>query len=133
MGAVPGRSTQSLAVTVVDELWNALDNALTLKRRRGATIGRLIQLLQKRFPDMPGDYLSEENCLLSREMLTASQLQQCDPRHDRAEPYQMHGPVVVFEHAGQRYIFDGTNRLNVWLRSWNTERHETIIVRRRGT
>jgi len=123
----------SLAVTIVsDELWKALDNALTLKRARNATLTRLNELLRKRFPEMPDGYLTENNCELSRQMLTAVQLQKFNPGHDRVEPRQMSGPVVVFEHAGERYMFDGTNRLNVWLRDGEGKAHETIIVKRRN-
>jgi hypothetical protein len=111
------------------ELWKALDNALTFKRTRNATLTRLNELLRKRSPEMPDGYLTENNCELSREMLTAVQLQQFNPGHDRAEPRQMSGPVVVLEYAGDRYMFDGTNRLNVWLRNRDAEAHETIIVK----
>lgn len=127
-----GRSLNSVVSRhpMSDDLWSALDNALTLKRRRDATVARLNQLLQKRFPDMPDGYLTAGNCELSREMLTAVQLQQFNPRHDRTEPHQMNGPLVVFEQRGERYLFDGTNRLNVWLRDGDAEEHETIIVKR---
>jgi len=117
--------------TLDDVLWPALDTALTAKRTRDATIARLDQLLRKRFTDLPGNYLTQDNCELWRESLTAEQLQRFNPGHDRAEPRQMSGPVVVFERGSERYMLDGTNRLNVWLRDGDNAVHETIIVRKR--
>jgi hypothetical protein len=39
--------------------------------------------------------------------------------------------LVVFEHQGERYMIDGTNRLNVWLRDGDEERHDAIIIKRK--
>jgi hypothetical protein len=114
-----------------EDLWQALDTVLTLKRTRQATVARLNALWRKRFPEARGFDLTEENVQLSRQSFTAGELQRFNPGHDRAEPQQMNGPVVVFEQAGERYMFDGTNRLNVWLRSGDQARHEAIIVKRK--
>ena len=56
-----------------------------------------------------------------------------NPKHSRMAPRQMTGPVLACEYLGQTYIFDGTNRLNVWLRDGDIEQHETIIVRAKQT
>jgi hypothetical protein len=114
-----------------DDFWQALDIALTLKRTRQATLATLNHLMKKRFPHLPDEYLTQDNCDVWGESLTAGQLQQCNPRHSDANPRQLTGPVVVFEHEGQRYMFDGTNRLNVWLRDGNKECHDAIIIKRK--
>ena len=77
------------------------------------------------------DNSTRDNCDVWGESLTAAQLQQCNPLHSNANPRQMTGPVVVFEYEGGRYMFDGTNRLNVWLRDGDKERRDAIIIKRK--
>ena len=99
------RTSETLGVTVaaVDEdIWQALDISLTPKRTRQATLSRLSQSLRKRFADFPDNNLTEGNCELWRESLSAEQLQRCNPGHARTEPYQMSGPVVVLERGSER-------------------------------
>jgi hypothetical protein len=71
----------------------------------------------------------QDNCDVWRESLTAAQLQQCNPGHSDANPRQLTGSVVVFEREGERYMFDGTNRLNVWLRDGDKECRDAIIIK----
>ena len=60
-------------------------------------------------------------------------MKQCNPGHARALPKQMPGPpLVVFEHQAERYMIDGTNRLNVWLRDGDQEGHDAIIIKRKA-
>jgi hypothetical protein len=112
-----------------DDLWQELDVALTLKRTRSATLARLNHLLLKRFPGTPDNYLTQDNCEVWRESRTADQLRCYNPGHDRAEPQRMTGPVVVFERGNERYMFDGTNRLNVWLRDGDRNSHDVIVLK----
>jgi hypothetical protein len=119
-------------MTVADEdLWNSLDVALTLKRTRDATLVRFNELVRKRFPELPERCLTQENCELRRELLTATQLQRFNPGHTRDRPRQMTGPVVAWEYGNESYMLDGTTRLNAWLRDGDTNEHETIIMKRR--
>lgn len=109
--------------------WNDLDAALTLKATRTATLVRLNELFLKRFGS--DGSLTENNCEVWRESLTADQLQRCNPGHDRAEPKQMTGPIIVFERDAERYMFDGTNCLNVWLRDNDQKHHDVIVIKQR--
>jgi hypothetical protein len=113
------------------ELFKALDAALSAKRTREATFARLNQLLQKQFPALPETYLTQDNCEVRSERLTAEQLKHFHPGHGRTDPHQMTGPIVAWEYSGETYLLDGTNRLNVWLRDGDNAAHETIVVWRR--
>ena len=115
-----------------EELWQQLDIALSARPTRHATLAALNRLLHKRFPHFFSDHITQGNCDVWRESLTAAQLKQCNPGHARALPKQMPGPpLVVFEHQAERYMIDGTNRLNVWLRDGDQEGHDAIIIKRK--
>jgi hypothetical protein len=116
-----------------DDLWNSLDGALSAKHTRDVTLFQLNRLLRKRFADLPERYLTQQNCHVRREWLTAEQLRTFHPGHSEAAPRRMSGPVVAWEYCDQTYMLDGTNRLNVWLRDGDHSVHETIIVRKMET
>ena len=114
---------------MADDLWGRVDAALIQARSRDETVSELNRLLRKRFADLPASYFEENGCELRREWLTARQLAEFHPKHDRMAPRQMAGPLLACEYQGRIYLLDGTNRLNVWIRDGDTEVHETIIVR----
>ena len=109
-----------------------LDTAFTLKRTRQATLAELNRLFQKRLPGLPAEQLTESNCDIWFESLTAAELKRCNPGHEDALPRQMTGPVVVFEREDSRYMFDGTNRLNVWLRDGDTDHHDVTVLKKKA-
>jgi hypothetical protein len=66
---------------VPDKLWKRVDAALNQAQSCEETLSELNRLLRKRFPEAPTQYFTEEACELRREWLTATQLNDFNPKH----------------------------------------------------
>ena len=78
---------------MANELWSRVEAALIQARSRDETLSELNRLLRKRFPDLAQRHFTEEGCELRREWLTAHQLANFNPKHNRMAPRQMNGQL----------------------------------------
>ena len=111
-------------------LWNRVDLAINQASTREQTVSELNRLLRKWFPAAPEAYISEEHSVLQQKWLTPQELDsQLRRGHARAAPRRVNGiPLLAVQYEGGIYMLDGTNRINGWLQSGDTELHEVIII-----
>jgi hypothetical protein len=97
-------------------------------RRRGAWLGRnvLRRLLAKRFGALPP---GDGRWTISRELWSTEALaRHGNGRHDRAEPWGLQGPVLMARRSGEFWVIDGSNRINYWVATGYTGRHEVLLI-----
>ncbi len=97
-------------------------------RRRGAWLGRnvLRRLLAKRFGALPP---GDGRWAISRELWSTEALaRHGNGRHDRAEPWGLQGPVLLARRSGEFWVIDGSNRINHWVATGDTSRHEVLVI-----
>ena len=97
-------------------------------RRRGAWLGRnvLRRLLAKRFGALPP---GDGRWTISREMWSTETLaRHGNGRHERTEPWGLHGPILMARRSGAYWVIDGSNRINHWAAAGDPSRHEVLVI-----
>jgi hypothetical protein len=111
-----------------DRLWREVWHVLRNHRRQGAWRGRnvLRRLLAKRFGALPP---GDGRWTISSEIWSTEALaRHGNGRHDRTEPWGLHGPVLMARRSGEFWVIDGSNRINHWAATGDTGRHEVLVI-----
>ena len=72
------------------------------------------------------------NCTVHEEFLSLDDLRQLKRYHDKDRPLREDDPIVVLVYQGQRFVIDGNQRVNKWLKEGSTERRSALIIEPNG-
>ena len=89
----------------------------------------LNRLFHEYVPQAKQFRLNEQNCYLSMEVWSTTDLANVTRRHDRREPREENCPVVVLLYGTQSYMIDGNNRVNRWVTNNKSSHHNVVVVR----
>src|SRR5438309_9254 len=68
-------------------------------------------------------------CEIQLESWHMTEVAVAERRHTRARPRDLNGAVIVVLYSGGRFLVDGCNRVNSWLRHGNQEFHNVVVIR----
>ena len=118
-----------------DELWGLVHKAFEAHRRRPADVDAhtaFERVAQKCLGLTERRHFTAENSDIRLESLSREDLNDVIVYHDRSKPKGNpefhHGPLVIIDIDGNRYVTDGNNRVNLWRNSDVDGPHEAIIV-----
>jgi len=75
-----------------------------------------------------GVSFNHKNCTVREESLDNASLKGLVLRHKGTRPSYPGGPIVILLYKGKKYVIDGNNRVNVWIKQKISGPFRAIVV-----